>query len=167
PRCGAGAAKEDVLADGEACGAGKPEGFCADGGIVGNGERSAEGRIGFAAGFDESATTDAIGDDGGCGGTGAAQDDSAGADLQVAADVVGSGAEENRAAETVGLECKGTDVVNGVLEEDRIVLARGPDGDHRLDGRQRLAGLVACDGEVNGDGTLRSLREGGGTACES
>ena len=152
-----------MLADRDACRAGELEGSCAYGGVVGDGDGNADGRIGFTAGFDRGcATTDAIGDDGGCGGTGAAQYNSTGADLHVPADVIGSGTEENRAAEIVGLKRKRRDVVDRILEEDRIVLAGGPDGgNHGLDHRQRLASLVARDGVVDGDGALRCLRKCG------
>jgi hypothetical protein len=167
PRCRAGAAKQDMLSDGEANGAGQLEGSRAYGSIIGDGDRSADGRIGFTAGFDEGATADAIRDDSSCGRTGAAQDDSARANLQMPAHVVGSGAQQNRAAKSIGLERQRRDVVDGVLQENRIVLAGGADGDHRLDCGQRLAGLVACDGEVDGHGALRCLRESGETARES
>ena len=118
-----------MLADREAGRAGELEGSCAYGGIVGDGDGNADGRFGFTAGFDEGAATDAIGDDGGCGGTGAAQDDSTGADLS-ARRRGRFRAEENCAAETVGLKREAPLRGRSHLQEDRVVFASGPDGNH-------------------------------------
>ncbi len=127
---------------------------CTGGGVFYDFNRRCQGGGLVRTHHNERTATDAGGFDDSLGDAQTAEHDSRGAEMELAFDMEAAGREQHGAAKSVGLQRYRGYAIDGALKQRGVIATGRLHGEHSLHPRNRLSGLVACIGEINGNRPL-------------